>query len=146
MYGYCMQCSGTAHNVNLPLTSLEEVFWPAVHNQWILAFQISRSESVQLLFVGDTVRQRERERVCVCVCVCVCAHARARARACGLFTFFTRTTRQYPKGHCHYLKTRALLCQEIFASGARPAQNLEISILRLLYEMMQDELQGKFRV
>jgi hypothetical protein len=32
MCGYCMQCSGTAHNVNLPLASLEEEFWPAVYN------------------------------------------------------------------------------------------------------------------
>jgi len=31
MYVYCMQCSGTAHNVNLSLASLEEVFWPAVY-------------------------------------------------------------------------------------------------------------------
>jgi len=39
----------------------------------------------------------------------------------GQFTFFARTARQYSKGNCHYLKTSGLLCQEIFASGARLA-------------------------
>jgi predicted anti-sigma-YlaC factor YlaD len=32
MNGYCMQCSATAHTVNLSVATLEEVFWPSVYN------------------------------------------------------------------------------------------------------------------
>jgi hypothetical protein len=35
------------------------------------------------------------------------------------------------------------MCGKIFSEGVRPAWNLEFDILRLFYEMMETELQGR---